>query len=468
MQERTPGRHARLTLVIAAAIVAAAPGVGRAALIYDVTLRRPSAPDNIPEARITSRPLTDIIHGPVSTDHANCFVEEGCLAGGFYSAVKRLPNGSVVNVGQNMPATLNYAFPISEVRRSIFNMEGTGRLTIVVSGDLGRNRLHPQPGDDACVVRHEPVERAEYLTVKGGEDTNPLVMLEEFLFQDTKNNCDPTRNPDPASSENVDANGNVLDPDCGFNIHTDATRTGKITISAARMKQLVRGGDAEPGAITIEITPENGVGRLKIFSVKLEYGELSTVAVASLLSGFTGRGIVGSVELEFSLADESGLAGVHVYRLDEGAVEDRRLTGSPLGLDGRDMYHFTDVAVRPGGTYRYALGLVLAEGGETRSDLVSVRVPFGEFGLGRPRPNPGATGFALNVGMPKEGRARLRVFDIVGREVASVFDGRLPAGDHAFTWSGSQRDGRAVSSGAYYVVFESAGRRAVEHLVVVK
>jgi hypothetical protein len=44
---------------------------------------------------------------------------------------------------------------------------------------------------------------------------------------------------------------------------------------------------------------------------------------------------------------------------------------------------------------------------------------------------------------------RVRVFDVGGASVATVFDGALGEGRHVVEWSGRDDDGRPVASGIY-------------------
>ena len=62
---------------------------------------------------------------------------------------------------------------------------------------------------------------------------------------------------------------------------------------------------------------------------------------------------------------------------------------------------------------------------------------------------------------------RIRVYGPDGR-VVREFGGRLPAGEHFWTWDGRDREGRRVASGTYTVVMEAGGFRASEKVVLVR
>jgi hypothetical protein len=43
------------------------------------------------------------------------------------------------------------------------------------------------------------------------------------------------------------------------------------------------------------------------------------------------------------------------------------------------------------------------------------------------------------------------VYDVMGRTVRTVFDGRLPAGRHLLDWNGRTRSGRPAAAGIYFL-----------------
>jgi hypothetical protein len=60
-------------------------------------------------------------------------------------------------------------------------------------------------------------------------------------------------------------------------------------------------------------------------------------------------------------------------------------------------------------------------------------------------------------------RVRLRVVDILGRDIAVLVDGPMAAGSHSVTF-----DGSGLSSGVYLVVLEAGGMRQVRRMSLVK
>jgi hypothetical protein len=101
------------------------------------------------------------------------------------------------------------------------------------------------------------------------------------------------------------------------------------------------------------------------------------------------------------------------------------------------------------------------------SGLGLVDVPRGgtalQLALRGPRPNPSSGEVVLEYELPTAARARLAIYDLSGRRVATVADGLLQAGFHAARWSGLDNGGRHCRAGVYLARLESAtGVRTVK------
>ena len=63
-----------------------------------------------------------------------------------------------------------------------------------------------------------------------------------------------------------------------------------------------------------------------------------------------------------------------------------------------------------------------------------------------PNPARGPVVFTFAAGAQ---RARLQIFDVMGRHVRDVFAGLAPAGEHAVLWDGTDAHGVRVANGIY-------------------
>ena len=77
-----------------------------------------------------------------------------------------------------------------------------------------------------------------------------------------------------------------------------------------------------------------------------------------------------------------------------------------------------------------------------------------EFSIGQNYPNPFNPSTTIPVSLPRDADASLRIYDILGREVLTLYSGRLELGRHYFLWNGMDGAGRPVSSGLYIARFQ--------------
>jgi hypothetical protein len=82
-------------------------------------------------------------------------------------------------------------------------------------------------------------------------------------------------------------------------------------------------------------------------------------------------------------------------------------------------------------------------------------VPPTRYYLTAGHPNPFRESTTIGFGLPVGAHVALRVYDVVGRRVATLVDREYPPGHHAVTWSGRNATGQRVSSGVYFYRLES-------------
>lgn len=85
------------------------------------------------------------------------------------------------------------------------------------------------------------------------------------------------------------------------------------------------------------------------------------------------------------------------------------------------------------------------------------------------RPNPFRTRTTIAFSLPAAGSVRLAVFDVAGRLIRHLHDGRsLPAGPHEVTWEGLDQGGHAVAPGVYYYRIESGARSVTRRMLLLR
>ncbi len=129
--------------------------------------------------------------------------------------------------------------------------------------------------------------------------------------------------------------------------------------------------------------------------------------------------------------------------------------------------------VRQGGMANVYVDCVIPAGTTTTPGSVTVSVmpgvslaAVGEAGesdlhFDPPAPNPFRGGIErsrFHFVLARAAQARLDILDLAGRRVATLLDGRLPAGSHEATWTGAGADGAPAATGLYFVRLQSGGR----------
>ena len=90
------------------------------------------------------------------------------------------------------------------------------------------------------------------------------------------------------------------------------------------------------------------------------------------------------------------------------------------------------------------------------------------FYLHQNYPNPFNPSTRISFGLSETGHARLEVFDILGRRVATLLDREMSAGLHSVEWDGDANDGKAATSGIYFARLTSGRESKVIRMSLLK
>jgi protocatechuate 3,4-dioxygenase beta subunit len=74
-------------------------------------------------------------------------------------------------------------------------------------------------------------------------------------------------------------------------------------------------------------------------------------------------------------------------------------------------------------------------------------------------PNPFNPETEIHFDLSQDTAVKLRIFNVLGREVNVLVDGQMQAGEHSVVWNGTDLNGQQMTSGIYFYVLESAGQR---------
>ena len=83
-------------------------------------------------------------------------------------------------------------------------------------------------------------------------------------------------------------------------------------------------------------------------------------------------------------------------------------------------------------------------------------------------PNPVSGNARFSFDLAAQGVVSLGVYDVAGRLVARVVDGTMPAGSHSVSWNGTDRGGRRVANGVYFVRLDTESISQTRRLTVIR
>ena len=83
-------------------------------------------------------------------------------------------------------------------------------------------------------------------------------------------------------------------------------------------------------------------------------------------------------------------------------------------------------------------------------------------------PNPFNIQTMIKFFSPKEGYVSLKVFNLLGKEIETVIDEKLTAGEHNFSWDGKDKKGNPVGSGLYFYTLDSPDFHQIKKMVLIR
>jgi hypothetical protein len=78
-------------------------------------------------------------------------------------------------------------------------------------------------------------------------------------------------------------------------------------------------------------------------------------------------------------------------------------------------------------------------------------IPVGQYELYESYPNPFNPTTTIRFDIPEPSIVRLTVYDVVGREIATLYEGSVDAGRYQQDWTTYGQSGKTVSSGIYFI-----------------
>jgi len=264
-------------------------------------------------------------------------------------------------------------------------------------------------------------------------------------------------------------------------VHESATNTqiGSVNINTVVTTYTVAGPFFLPasmgnqGSVTIELRLNKGQnGQNTVISV--DNFVISGGALPIQLSSFTGIALENTVRLDWATESETNNYGWYIERMAENEANYTELgfvAGAGTTLEPQ-VYSYSDENVATG-KYYYRLRQVDLTGDVSYSQPIQVVVngvlAVGDkggpvvFKLNQNYPNPFNPSTEIKYSVAKAGLVTLKVYNLIGQEVASLVNQEQTAGEHAVKF-----DASSLSSGIYLYRLSSGSETAVKSMMLVK
>ncbi|MGB2867716.1 MAG: T9SS type A sorting domain-containing protein [Bacteroidota bacterium] len=246
------------------------------------------------------------------------------------------------------------------------------------------------------------------------------------------------------------------------------SKSVSVTFAGATDLHLTAGSDGDLnliGAAGTGVATDIDGDTRNAFVPYMGADEAATVLPVQLTS-FTATASRLSAKLQWSTASEVNNYGFDVERRSLGSSSWTKVgfvAGAGASSAAR-QYSYIDQA--PAGRYAYRLKQINADGSFQYYGNAEVELGLmpKELSLNPNYPNPFNPSTTVEFVVPENGHASLKVYDIVGREVTTLFEGNAEAGRlYRSTFNASH-----LASGTYISVLHYGSQRVVRKMLLTK
>ena len=176
------------------------------------------------------------------------------------------------------------------------------------------------------------------------------------------------------------------------------------------------------------------------------------------LTSFTASASGRDVELKWQTATETNNSGFSVERkIANSEFSEVAFVPGHGTISEPQSYSFSDNGLNTG-KYTYRLKQIDFDGTFSYSDQVEVDVVApAEYSLDQNYPNPFNPSTRISFSLAVDSKVSLKIFDILGQEVASLVNQDLTAGVHNYDFNAA-----GINSGVYFYRIEATGQNGAK------
>ena len=200
--------------------------------------------------------------------------------------------------------------------------------------------------------------------------------------------------------------------------------------------------------------------------------KLASIIPVELVS-FSAEVIGNNVELKWTTASETNNSGFELQKSQKSEFKSQKWN-SVAFIKGRgtsteiNSYEFVDHNLEPG-NYSYRLKQIDYDGNYTFSNIIDVEIfQPAEFRLEQNYPNPFNPSTKISWQSPVGSWQTLKLFDVLGREVATLVDEYRDAGKYEIEFNAAQVSGIESASGVYFYRLKAGNFSAIKKMILIR
>jgi len=193
--------------------------------------------------------------------------------------------------------------------------------------------------------------------------------------------------------------------------------------------------------------------------------DVPTAVVA--VSDLAAEPLATGVRLRWRVNEARGLSELAILRSEGGGAE--AMVGAVPVIGAAGEAEFVDGSVEPGRDYRYRLRFT-SNGATQHLGPVVVHTPARIEALAwrTAGPNPFSDRATVTLAVPRAEETLVRIYDVQGKLVRTLHEGRLEPGERQLEWDGRDAAGAAAAPGLYFVAAQAGVETARAKLTRVR